>query len=52
MHLEIFVEKEFNNQAKRLSKKYRSLKNDLKVFRESLQNNPLQGTDLGNGVKK
>ena len=52
MHLEIFVEKEFNNQAKRLSKKYRSLKNDLKVFRESLQNNPLQGTDLVNGVKK
>ena len=52
MNVEFYVEDEFLVQAKRLSKKYRSLKSDLKTFRESLQKDPFQGSNLGKGVKK
>lgn len=47
MNVEFYVEDEFLAQAKRLSKKYRSLKSDLKTFRESLQKDPFQGSNLG-----
>ena len=43
---------EFSRQAKRLAKKYRSLKDDLTVFQQDLQKNPFLGTDLGNGKRK
>ena len=43
---------EFKRQFRRLSKKYRSLIDDLETFQKELQENPLQGTDLGGGVRK
>lgn len=52
MTVEIFSEKEFERQLKRLCKKYRSIIDDYERFLDNLENNPLQGTDLGNGVKK
>lgn len=52
MNVEFYVEDEFWVQAKHLSKKYHSLKSDLKTFRESLQKDPFQGSSLGKGVKK
>ncbi len=42
----------FEKEAKRLSKKYPSLKNDLLVLVESLAVNPVQGTALGNNFYK
>lgn len=52
MKVEFYVEDEFLAQSKRLSKKYHSLKNDLKLFRKSLEEDPFQGSNLGKGVKK
>lgn len=43
---------EFNRQAKRLAKKYRSLKDDLTDLQQGLQENPYLGTDLGGGKRK
>lgn len=37
----------FEKQAKKLSKKYNSLKDDLLVLRNSLEENPVQGTPIG-----
>lgn len=42
----------FDKQAKRLVKKYPSLKNDLAELFEALANNPDQGTALGNNFYK
>lgn len=42
----------FDKQVKRLAKKHKSLKNDLKEFVDKLSQNPSLGTDLGNGVRK
>ncbi|MBX2899255.1 MAG: hypothetical protein KF775_06380 [Cyclobacteriaceae bacterium] len=42
----------FDKQVKRLSKKYSSLKLDLKYFANSLEVNPKQGTPLGFGCYK
>ena len=42
----------FDKQAKRLSKKYPSLKQDLKYLIEQLISQPEQGTALGNGFYK
>ena len=52
MEVEIRVGSEFLIQFKRLSKKYRSLKSDIKDLKDSLVINPFQGTSLGNGVRK
>ena len=43
---------EFERQARRLAKKYKSLKGDLKNFQQSLLENPFQGESLGGGVRK
>ena len=43
---------EFDRRAKRLAKKYKSLKADLQKFVLSLRENPTQGIDLGGGVYK
>jgi hypothetical protein len=45
----IFV---FDKQAKRLSKKYPSLKNDLSLLIDSLAHEPEQGKPLGNNFYK
>ena len=42
----------FGREAKALLKKYPSLADDLELLFESLQNNPLQGTPLGNDCYK
>ena len=42
----------FAKEAKRLSKKYPSFKHDLDKFKKSLQENPLQGTELSPGIRK
>ena len=52
MEVEIRVGSEFLIQFKRLSKKYRSLKSDIKELKDSLVINPFQGTSLGKGVRK
>ena len=52
MEVEIRVEAEFWTQAKRLSKKYHSMKKDLQEFKKSLIGNPYQGSSLGRGVRK
>lgn len=43
---------EFDRRAKRLIKKYKSLKTDLQQFVLSLMTNPLQGKSLGGDVYK
>lgn len=43
---------EFDRRAKRLSKKYKSLKADLQQLVLSLRENPTQGVDLGGDVYK
>ena len=42
----------FDKQAKRLSKKYPSLKKDLAKLIQTLQVNPGEGIALGNGFYK
>ncbi len=42
----------FDKQLKRLSKKYPSLKKEFLELIESLEQNPLQGTSLGNNCFK
>ncbi len=42
----------FDKQAKRLSRKYRSLKSDLAILIKSLENHPQQGIALGNNFYK
>ena len=42
----------FLKSVKALAKRYPSLKEDLAVLRRSLEENPLQGVDLGGGMRK
>jgi hypothetical protein len=42
----------FDKQAKRLAKKYPSLKKDLTILIDSLAHHPEQGKSLGNGFYK
>lgn len=43
---------EFKREYKRLSKKYASLENDLKILIAELEQNPTCGTTLGNNAFK
>lgn len=43
---------DFIRQAKKLSKKYKSLKDDLNNFKEELIKNPFQGVELTPGIRK
>lgn len=52
MKVTVTLGDDFKRQARRLSKKYKSLKDDLKVFQDSIKENPFQGSDLGGGVRK
>lgn len=49
MNVNIELHNEFKRKFKRLFKKYHSLRNDLQNLRISLEENPLQGADLGMG---
>lgn len=42
----------FDAEIKRLSKRYRSIKKDLSVFLESLNENPLQGVEIAPHIHK
>lgn len=44
--------REFRRQAKRLSKKYRTLADEVKNLSELLKTSPKQGKDLGAGLYK
>lgn len=52
MSYDVRTIKSFDKEFKRLSKRYRSLKQDLVAFIEELQNNPYSGVDLGNHIHK
>ena len=52
MSCKITVTPDFLREMKRLSKRYRSLKNDLAGVGEELYRNPLLGTDLGHHLRK
>ncbi len=52
MTVTILLANEFVRQFKRLAKKYHSLATDFQTFKRGLEQNPLQGDDLGNGVRK
>ena len=52
MDVTIIPDPEFMHQAKRLAKKYRSLKEDLNTFINELKKNPFLGTNLGNNTYK
>ena len=44
--------KEFEISFKRLFKRHRSLADDVRAFRDSLQENPYQGVELCPGIRK
>ena len=52
MSFEIKSTPEFLAEAKKLAKKYSSLKNDIAALAKSLADNPTQGTSLGKDVYK
>lgn len=52
MSYDILFIPQFERQAKHLSKKYPSLKNDLALLIESLASDPKQGQALGNNFYK
>ncbi|PLK44666.1 type II toxin-antitoxin system RelE/ParE family toxin [Emticicia sp. TH156] len=52
MKIEIQTIPRFDKEFKRLSKKYKSLLNDLRTLSELLTDNPQMGTNLGAGLHK
>jgi mRNA-degrading endonuclease RelE of RelBE toxin-antitoxin system len=52
MSYSIELSDNFKKEAKRLGKKYPSLKNELAELFEELEENPTKGTPLGNDVYK
>ncbi|MDE5887831.1 MAG: addiction module toxin RelE [Muribaculaceae bacterium] len=52
MNYEIKLTKSFLKSLKALSKRYRSIKEDLSIFSESLKDNPFQGVELSPGIRK
>ena len=52
MSYRIEVAPEFARRLKKLSKRYKSIKQDYEDFLHSIQSNPLQGVDLGKGLRK
>ncbi len=52
MNYRILLSSNFKKEAKRLSKKYKSLKIELEVLGSELSMNPTLGNPLGNNVYK
>ena len=52
MSFDVITTPHFEREAKILKKRYRSFKEDLGNFIVSLSENPLQGTELGSGIRK
>ncbi len=52
MSFEFITSDYFDASIKKLSKRYRSFKDDLKAFRAELQKNPLQGDEIAPNIRK
>ncbi|HBF88258.1 MAG TPA: hypothetical protein DDX39_06410 [Bacteroidales bacterium] len=52
MSYNIYTTSSFEKELKNLSKKYRSIKEDILSLSKSLKNNPLQGISLGKDCYK
>ncbi len=52
MNFKVYTTSYFKRESKRLSKRHRSLKNDLLELIESLESNPTQGAPLGKNCYK
>ena len=52
MNCTIRLTPHFFKELKRLAKWHRLLEKDLQVFQQSLRENPWQGVELGNGLRK
>ena len=52
MKVTISTIEEFDRQARRLAKKYKSLKADLMILQKEIMENPFIGSDLGCGIRK
>ena len=52
MSYEIRFSSYFVKEAKRLNKRYTSFADDLAAFKDSILENPLQGTELAPGIRK
>ncbi|MBX9732446.1 MAG: type II toxin-antitoxin system RelE/ParE family toxin [Chitinophagaceae bacterium] len=52
MNFKIIVSDNFRKEAKRLIKKFASLKTELTTLEQTLSNNPTEGTPLGNNCYK
>ena len=52
MSCRITTSEDFERRMKRLAKKYRSMKQDYALLLASLTENPFQGADLGQGLRK
>lgn len=52
MSCKIFTFPSFEKEAKRLNKRYKSFKFDLKELMNELSSSPSLGADLGGGLRK
>ena len=52
MNFEIHQTSDFKVAAKALSKRYKSFKEDLRTFADSLRENPMQGVEIAPHVRK
>ena len=52
MNCKIYTFPSFEREAKRLNKRYKSFKSDLKELMNELSSSPSLGADLGGGLRK
>ena len=52
MNFEVRITPHFKHEAKALVKRHHSFKIDLKKLIDLLSENPIQGTELGSGIRK
>ena len=52
MDVVVKVSEEFERQAKRFAKKYKTFVDDFASFLSAIKTNPYQGVDLGGGKRK
>lgn len=52
MSFDVRTTPHFEREAKVLARRYRSFKEDLRSFIDSLRETPLQGAELGSGIRK
>ena len=52
MKFKVHTTPNFEKEAKKLIKKYNSLKNEISILIDELKTNPVKGTHLGNNIYK